>query len=188
MLAPFLPSLAVLTRGRGWDDGADTRWMGALVYILGALLTGVLVALVPPTAEGRWGWIAAAVIVALRVGAAGGLLTGRGPVRLGVVYAISALNIAGLCVLHFLASQAAYFHDLVLIDLLYVAAVHTPGRTAAAVALAVLGLVPALVHGGEGAVSVAEWVGEAILWALVAGLVVIYTGREGGQHAPPPGT
>ena len=46
------------------DAGADealTRWMGALVLVVGAVLTGVLLAVVPPTAEGDWGWIVAAV-------------------------------------------------------------------------------------------------------------------------------
>ena len=57
--------------------------------------------------------------------------------RPGRVLAISLLGIAGLCALQYLASADAFYHDLVLIDLLYVAAVHTPRRTAVALVLAV---------------------------------------------------
>ena len=68
-------------------------------------------------------------------------------------------------------ADEAFFHDLVLIDLLYVAAVHTPRRTAAALALAVVGMVPTLVVAGHETVTVAEWAAEAVLWSLVVGLV-----------------
>ena len=160
--------------------------MGALVLVVGALLTGVLLAIVPPTAEGDWGWIVAAVVITMRLAAAAWLATGRGPVRYGVVYAISLLSIAGLCLLQYLATDQAYFHDLVLIDLLYVAAVHTPQRTAAAVALAVAGFLPGAwtSEGTLTSVSIAEWAAEAVLWALVAGLVALYTRHDRAGSAP----
>ena len=123
------------------------------------------------------------MVITLRLAAAAGLATGRGPIRYGVVYAISLLSIAGQCLLQYLAADQAYFHDLVLIDLLYVAAVHTPRRTAAAVALAVAGFLPGMwaSAGAPESVSIAEWAAEAVLWALVAGLVALYTGID-----PPP--
>src|SRR5688500_6163184 len=100
---------ATLEAGAATRDEAQTRWMGALVLVVGAVLTGVLLALVPPTAKGDWGWIVAAVVITMRLAAAAGLATGRGPVRYGVVYAISALCIAGLCLLQALAAEKAYF-------------------------------------------------------------------------------
>ena len=84
MLAAVRTSFtATLDRRRRARDEALTRWMGALVLVVGAVLTGVLLALVPPTAEGDWGWIVAAVVITLRLAAAAGLATGRGPVRYG---------------------------------------------------------------------------------------------------------
>jgi diguanylate cyclase (GGDEF)-like protein len=165
------------------SDDLTTRWMGTLVLLLGALLSVVLVALVPPTAEGAWGWDVAALIIVARVVAASWLVSGRGPVRPRALYAVSALGIAGLCALQFLASSAAFYHDLLLIDLLFVAAVHTPRRASAAVLLAVAGLIPALLRHGPETVTWAEWGAEAILWTLVVGLVVLYTERSRGQRA-----
>jgi diguanylate cyclase (GGDEF)-like protein len=184
MLAPLRTAVgSALAGGSEETHDSDTRWIGALVLLLGAVLTSVLLAIVPPTAEGTWGWMVAAVVIAIRIGAAAGLISGHGPVRDGVVYAISLSAIAGLCALQYLASREAYFHDLILIDLLFVAAVHTVRRTLAAVALAVAGLVPPLVDNSIGAVSWAEWAAEAVLWTLVAGLVLLYTRRSRGQHA-----
>ena len=167
--------------GEQWEH-ATTRWMGGLVFLLCAVLAGGLLALVPPTAKGEWGWNVAIVVIGARIVAATWLLSGRGPVRPGRVYAISLLGIAGLCALQFLASADAFYHDLVLIDLLYVAAVHTPRRTAVASVLAVGGMVPALVRSGPVTVTWAEWGAEAILWALVLGLVVVYTVRARSQR------
>jgi diguanylate cyclase (GGDEF)-like protein len=177
------PITAALSDGSDhWDD-VNTRWMGALVLVLGAVLSGVLLAIVPPTAEGVWGWKVAAAVIAFRLVAAVWLATGRGRIRHHPVYAISIAGIAGLCLQQFLASEEAFFHDLILIDLLYVAAVHTPRRSAVALALAIGGVVPSLVRSGPETVTVAEWGAEAILWTLVVGLVVLYTTRARGQRA-----
>ena len=174
---------AAVTDGREhWDD-VNTRWMGALVLVVGAGLSTVLLTLVPPTAHGNWGWPAAAAVIGFRLIAAGLLLAGSGPVRKNAVYAVSVIGIAGLCLLQFLASKEAFFHDLLLIDLLYVAAVHTPRRTLAALALAVAGMVPTLLYGESETVGVAEWAAEAVLWSLVVGLVMLYTLRSRGQRA-----
>jgi diguanylate cyclase (GGDEF)-like protein len=175
-------AVALTDGGEHWD-GVTTRWMGTVVLVLGAGLSAFLLALVPPTADGAWGWYVAAVVIAARLVAAGWLVTRRRPVPHETLYAISAAGITGLCALQFLASSAAFFHDLLLIDLLLVAAVHTPRRAAAAVALAVGGVLPALVRHGPETVTWGEWGAEAILWSLVVGLVVIYTERSRAQRA-----
>ena len=175
-------SAAVTDGGEHWDD-INTRWMGGLVLVIGAGLSTILLTLVPPTAEGAWGWHAASAVIGFRLVAAGVLLAGSGPVRMDAIYALSALSIAGLCLLQFLASKEAFFHDLVLIDLLYVAAVHPPRRALAALVLAVAGMVPTLLYGEAETVGVAEWAAEAVLWSLVVGLVMLYTLRSRGQRA-----
>ena len=173
---------AVLADGsEHWED-VTTRWMGGLVFLLCAVLAGGLLVLVPPTAEGEWGWNVAVIVIGARLIAATWLLSGRGPVRDGPLFAVSLFGIAGLCALQYLASAEAFYHDLVLIDLLYVAVVHTPRRTAVALALAVGGMVPALIRNGPATVSWAEWAAEAILWSLVLGLVIVYTVRARSQR------
>ena len=135
-----------------------------------------------PTANGDWGWNVAVVVIGARLIAATWLLSGRGPVRHRRLFAVSLFGIAGLCALQYLASADAFYHDLVLIDLLYVAAVHTPRRTAIALALAIGGMVPALIRNGPVTVTWAEWAAEAILWSLVLGLVIVYTVRARSQR------
>ncbi|HWT24862.1 MAG TPA: diguanylate cyclase [Solirubrobacteraceae bacterium] len=174
---------AALNGGAEHWDALTTRWMGALVLVLCAGLASVLLTIVPPTASGPWGWEVAGVIIAFRVAAAAWLVAGTGPVPKRRSYAIALAGIAGLCTLQFLASDEAFFHDLLLIDLLYVAAVHTPRCTAFAVALAIGGMVPSLLRGGPETVTVAEWGAEAILWSLVAGLVAVYVARVRAQRA-----
>src|SRR3954453_1725379 len=172
---------ALADGGEHWED-ATTRWMGGLVFLLCAVLAGGLLALVSPTAEGAWGWDVGVLVIGTRVLAATWRLSRRGPVRQGRLFLVSLACIAGLCGLQYLASADAFYHDLVLIDLLYVAAVHTPRRTAVALALAVGGMVPALLRNGPPTVSGAQWAAEALLWSLVLGLVIVYTVRARSQR------
>jgi hypothetical protein len=184
MLRAYRESVrAALSGGADHWDALTTRWMGALVLVLCAGLACVLLTIVPPTASGSWGWQVAAAVIAFRLVAAAWLVAGTGPVRMDRVYAIALAGIAGLCTLQFLASHEAFFHDLLLIDLLYVAAVHTPRRAAAALVLAVGGVVPALLVRAPAAVGWGEWAAEAILWSLVVGLVLLYTERSRSRRA-----
>jgi len=58
---------AVLADGsEHWED-VTTRWMGGLVFLLCAVLAGGLLVLVPPTAEGEWGWNVAVIVIGARL-------------------------------------------------------------------------------------------------------------------------
>src|SRR3954452_13401757 len=117
----------------GADLPRAARLAGAL-WILGAVLAAVLVALAPPTkaVPGATGWVVAAAVVlgAVAAGARGLKAADRVSANEGI--ATCYLAIASVATMEWLAGgRESPYHQLYLLSVLYTASAHPPRRFAA---------------------------------------------------------
>jgi diguanylate cyclase (GGDEF)-like protein len=152
-------------------DADLARRMGAVIWLIGALLALAVIPLTPPTGPlGGLGWVVAAANCLVALGGAA-LLLRRSRVSFGALLAGNYLALAQIGVAQWLAGglEAPYW-ELFILPTLHAAAIHPPRRIAAyMVALIAAAGAPLAYDGWEAATAatfllgVLLWIGTAVI-------------------------
>lgn len=174
---PRNPRALLLGDAAAYEAAADldsVRRIGALAWLLTAVLAAALVAIWPPTEEfGAVGWLAVAGLPAL-VAAAVLSLRSEAIGLIASMY-ISSLSILLLGLLEWLGGPQAHFTILIAVPMLFVGASQTPRRVVVGVLVsAVAQLVGLLDHAVTLGAATSSVITQ-IIWIVLAGLALIWT-------------
>jgi diguanylate cyclase (GGDEF)-like protein len=167
--------------------GADldnARRLGTVLWLLGGTLGLALLPISPPTEAlgGSAGWMIAGVNLLVTVVGAQGLARRR-DIDFDQIYALAYLAVAQIALLEWLAGgRGTPYHQLYLLVVLYVAAVHPPRRVLILLVTVALADFAPLVYSGWDSVTAADIAIQLLLITAVTVLAVMLMTRVRTQR------
>jgi diguanylate cyclase (GGDEF)-like protein len=145
-------------------DLANAKRLGALLWLIGGGIAVTLMPFSPPTeAVGTAGWLVAAVLVAICVGAA--IRVRSDTTGFDELLAASYIGIAEIATIEWLAGGAgAPYDQLYLLLFVYSAAVHPPRRAALCLAIGSLAFLAPLAYDHFSLAALAGGVTQLLIW------------------------
>ena len=129
-------------------DVANAQQIGAILWLVLVGLICVILPITPPTEEiGGAGWLLAAVVVAMGLGFVALMRSERLETTWDAQLAAAYIGVLGLSLLQWSAGGLeAPYEPIVLLLVLYVAAIHPPRRTAVFMAFVAVSLLAPLIY------------------------------------------
>jgi diguanylate cyclase (GGDEF)-like protein len=154
-------------------DQVDTSNMQRIGAILWLVLVGLICAVLPitpPTEElGDAGWLLAAVVVAIGLGFVALMRSERLEMTWDAQLAAAYIGVLGLALLQWSAGGIeAPYEPMVLLLVLYVAAIHPPRRTAVFMAFVAAAVIAPLIYGSPNDEDIAEALINLVTWGGLA--------------------
>lgn len=158
------------------DFGLAKRIGGAL-WLGGATIAAILLPLAPPDSSqlGDAGWIVAAAIVLLAYAVAARFLLFPQGVSPNEILALSYVGVGSITILMWLYGAFAPYTELLLLPLLYTAAVHPPRRVLVFIVVTGLALASPLLYAEEQ--TLGEELARFLLWSGFAIAATVYTAK-----------
>lgn len=159
-------------------DRENAARLGALVWLIGAVLGVALLPVSPPTsALGSAGWVVAGVNLLVAFVGARRLVRGPPP-SFDVLYMLSFLGIVQIALLEWLAGgRGSPYHQLYLLAAIYAGGVHPPRRVLVFLSAVATAAFSPLVYDGWDAVAAADIGAQLLIIFGVTLLTVVLMGR-----------
>lgn len=151
-------------------DVANSQQIGAILWLVLVGLICVVLPITPPTEEvGSAGWLLAAVIVAMGLGFVALMRSERLETTWDAQLAAAYIGVLGLSLLQWSAGGLeAPYEPIVLLLVLYVAAIHPPRRTAAFMAFVAVSVLAPLIYDSPDDGDIAEALINLVTWGGLA--------------------
>jgi diguanylate cyclase (GGDEF)-like protein len=172
---------------------ATARRLGGVLWIFGALILAVILAVSPPTDRiGGAGWAIGAGVLSCCLLAALPLFKAPERISPDALLGMSYAGVALIAVLAWAGGIGAPYDELYIITVIYVSAVHPPRRVGAFLLFLVAALAAPLVYDGWNGDYAARALVELLLWCSLAAIALLFaatvrvnrmTLREGEEEA-----